>query len=68
MPFKELKYFKRVSVSKGDEQTVAINIPVRELQKWDMATHKWKIYPGTYKLLLGSNSQDAKLSMDFAVK
>jgi beta-glucosidase len=68
MPFKELKSFKRVSVTKGDEQTVTIKIPVSELQKWDLTTHKWKIYPGNYKLVLGSNSQDAKLSMDFAVK
>jgi beta-glucosidase len=68
MPFKELKFFKRVSITKGNEQAVTVNIPVKELQKWDLATHKWKIYPGNYKLVIGSNSQDNKLSMDFAVK
>jgi beta-glucosidase len=68
MPFKELKFFKRISVSKGGERTVSVKIPVKELQKWDMAAHKWKLYNGGYKLVLGSNSQDAKLSMDFAVK
>ena len=67
MPFKELKSFKRVSVTKGEEQSVTIKIPVSELQKWDLATHKWKIYAGNYKLILGSNSQDSKLSMNFAV-
>jgi beta-glucosidase len=68
MPFKELKFFKRISVSKGGERTVSVKIPVKELQKWNMAAHKWKLYNGGYKLVLGSNSQDAKLSMDFAVK
>ncbi len=68
MPIKELKGFKRVSVPKGGEQTVSIKIPVRELQKWDMKTHKWKVYQGTYKLVLGSNSRDEKLREAFMVK
>ncbi|WP_426667337.1 glycoside hydrolase family 3 N-terminal domain-containing protein [Mucilaginibacter sp. McL0603] len=68
MPIKELKGFKRVSVSKGGEQSVIIKIPVKDLQKWDMNTHGWKTYPGNYKLVLGSNSQDEKLSFAFAIK
>jgi len=68
MPIKELRSFKRVSVTQGNEQTITLKIPVSELQKWDMATHKWKLYAGNYKLVLGSNSQDRKISMDFAVK
>ena len=68
MPVKELKGFKRASVSKGGEQSVTIKIPVKDLQKWDLKTHGWKTYPGVYKLVLGSNSQDEKLSFAFAVK
>jgi len=68
MPYKELKFFKRVSITSGDEQTVYVKIPVKELQKWDLSTHKWKIYPGSYKLTLGSNSQDSKINMNFAVR
>jgi len=68
MPIKELKGFKRVSVTKGGEQSITISIPVKELQKWDIKTHGWKIYPGGYKLVLGSNSQDEKLKFDFTVK
>ncbi len=67
MPVKELKSFKRVTVTKGDTQSVSINIPVKELQKWDMETHKWKVYPGSYKLILGNNSRDEKLTMAFTV-
>jgi len=68
MPVKELKAFKRVGISKGNEQIVSIKIPASDLQKWDLKSNKWKLYPGKYKLVLGSNSQDNKLSMDFAVK
>ncbi len=68
MPVKELKGFKRVSVNKGGDQLVTIKIPVNDLQKWDMKTHGWKTYPGDYKLILGSNSEDAKLNFPFVVK
>jgi beta-glucosidase len=68
MPVKELKSFKRVSVTKGNTQSVTIKIPVTELQKWDLATHKWKVYSGDYKLVLGSNSRDEKLSMEFRIE
>ncbi|MES2062075.1 MAG: glycoside hydrolase family 3 N-terminal domain-containing protein [Bacteroidota bacterium] len=67
MPLKELKGFKRVSVAKGAQQTATIRIPVRELQKWDLATNKWKLYPGEYKLILGGNSQEEKLSLKFTL-
>ncbi len=68
MPVKELKSFKRVSVSKGNSQAITISIPVSELQKWDVVNHKWKVYPGNYKLILGENSRDEKLSLPFTVK
>jgi len=68
MPKKELKGFKRVSVIKVGQQSVTINIPVKELQKWDMKIHGWKVYPGNYELVLGSNSQDEKLKFDFVIK
>jgi beta-glucosidase len=67
MPVKELKGFKRVTISSGNEQLVTINIPIKELQKWDLKTHSWKIYPGNYKLTLGSNSHDEKLNFPFTI-
>src|ERR1700744_1698239 len=68
MPIKELKGFKRVSVTQGGEQTVTIKIPVTDLQKWNMQKHGWQLYPGDYTLVLGSNSQDEKLKYTFVVK
>ena len=67
MPLKELKGFKRITVTKGGEQTATIKIPVKDLQKWDMKTHGWKTYQGDYKLILGNNSQDVKLSFPFTI-
>jgi beta-glucosidase len=67
MPVKELKAFKRVSVNKGGEQTVRIKIPVKELEKWDMVMHKWKLYPGSYKLIWGENSRDVQIAQPFTI-
>ncbi|HEY4325045.1 MAG TPA: glycoside hydrolase family 3 N-terminal domain-containing protein [Mucilaginibacter sp.] len=68
MPLKELKQFKRVSVAKGSQQQVAIDIPLADLKKWDLKDQKWKLYKGKYTLVLGSNSADQKLAASFNVK
>jgi beta-glucosidase len=68
MPVMELKAFKRVSVPKGSAQLVQLKIPVQELQKWDLKESKWKLYPGNYNLLIGSNSEDVKLKSTITIK
>lgn len=67
MPVKELKQFKRISVSKGQSKEVTIAIPVNELMKWDLTTHAWKLYTGDYKITLGSSSADTRLAANFKV-
>ncbi|RVU00977.1 glycosyl hydrolase [Mucilaginibacter limnophilus] len=67
MPIKELKQFKRVKVEKGASHQVAIDISVDDLAKWDLATQKWILYKGDYKVYVGSSSADVKLSSIFKV-
>jgi len=62
MPLKELKAFKRVPVKAGGEAEVQISIPAADLQKWDLATHSWKLYPGNYTIFAGGNSADRKIT------
>jgi beta-glucosidase len=74
MPLKELKDFKRVSVpvSPGPDgslgRTVAFAIPASSLRKWDPVHHAWRLYPGTYRVVIGENAADEKLSFPFIVK
>jgi beta-glucosidase len=68
MPVRELKAFRRVSVSHGAGERVTLSIPASDLQKWDLATGRWKLYPGKYKIVLGSHSRDQKLEAAFAVR
>ena len=61
MPLKELKAFKRVFVQKGKKATVHFSIPLAELQKWDSNQKEWILHPGTYTIILGGSSADARL-------
>jgi beta-glucosidase len=68
MPIKELKYFKKITISKGASINTNIAIPVNELQKWDLSKNKWALYPGKYKLVFGSNAKDEKITSSFEVQ
>ncbi|WP_166923318.1 glycoside hydrolase family 3 N-terminal domain-containing protein [Flavobacterium poyangense] len=67
MPLKELKAFKRVSISKGNSQIVTLEIPLQELQKWDDTKKQFKIYEGKYNIKIGSNSRDISLQTSFEI-
>ncbi|HEV7330483.1 MAG TPA: fibronectin type III-like domain-contianing protein [Flavisolibacter sp.] len=68
MPLKELKTFQRLTVQSGGKQTIQFAIPLHELQKWDAAQRKWKLYPGSYTILVGSSSQDIRLQSAVTIK
>ena len=68
MPLKELKYFKKIIISKGATKNTTISIPVEELKKWDLALNKWVLYPGNYKLEIASNAKDVILTTQFEIQ
>lgn len=68
MPLRELKGFKRVDVNKGGEAVVRFAIPVRELEKWDLAEQRWELYPGTYTVTVGAHSQDIRLTSPVSIE
>ena len=67
MPVKELKAFRRVSIEKGGTAIVHFAIPMDELRKWDMNQNNWRLYGGDYKIMIGANSQDIKLTESFEI-
>jgi len=60
---KELKAFKKINIPVGQTATVTLNIPVKDLAYYDVASHSWKVEPGEYKLLAGTSSRDIKQSV-----
>lgn len=61
-PYKELKAFSRVTLAAGETKIVTLEVPVSELRYWDEATNGWKLEEGEIELLLGSASDDIRLS------
>jgi beta-glucosidase len=53
---KQLKGFKRISISAGATVTVQIDVPLAALRWRDPATHQWRLEPGEYRLLAGGSS------------
>ena len=67
MPYRELKYFKRVSLLPGQTQELTCKIPLQHLKKWNSVTHQWQLYPGDYKLIVGANSLEERLQVSFTI-
>ncbi|HJW17364.1 MAG TPA: glycoside hydrolase family 3 N-terminal domain-containing protein [Flavisolibacter sp.] len=68
MPLKELKAFKKITIAKNTTTNTRLAIPVSELQKWDDATHSWKLYKGNYSIKIGKNAMDHYLERSFQIK
>jgi beta-glucosidase len=67
MPVKELKAFRKIKIQRGKDAVVALNIPLSELQKWDLKERQWKLYDGNYKLIIAAHAQDVLLEHAFKV-
>ncbi|GGA66254.1 glycosyl hydrolase [Flavobacterium palustre] len=64
----ELKGFQKVSVSAGKSSTVTIQVPVKELAYYNVATKSWTVEPGKYTLNIGNSSRDIKNKIDIVIK
>src|SRR5690606_19255886 len=68
MPVKELKGYSRVTIPKGEVKELTFNIPLTELEKWDLKDRKFKLYEGQYKIVVGSHSLDNRLEQSINYK
>lgn len=62
MPVKELKGFRRLSLKINEEGRADFVIPITELQKWDLENRRWKLYAGSYHIVIGNHALDEKLT------
>lgn len=64
----ELKGFQKVLVGSSKSETVKIQIPVKELAYYDVATKSWIVEPGKYTLNIGNSSRDIKNKVVITIK
>jgi beta-glucosidase len=56
-----LKGFQKITLQPGIKGHVHLDLNARAFSYWDVASHAWKIAPGTYTILAGSSSRDIRL-------
>ena len=63
-PAKELKAFARVSLAAGESKKVTLTVPLKDLRYWDDASAAWALEHGKLEVLVGSASDDIRLSAE----
>ncbi|HEY0791135.1 MAG TPA: glycoside hydrolase family 3 C-terminal domain-containing protein [Chthoniobacterales bacterium] len=61
-PIKELKGFEKVYLEPGQAKTVTIRLNRRPFAYFDPAAQQWHAEQDSYRVLVGSSSQDIRLS------
>ena len=64
----ELKGFQKTAIAAGKSATVTLQVPVKELAYYDVATKSWVVEPGKYTLNIGNSSRDIKKQVDVIIK
>ena len=67
-PIKSLVALQRITLKKGEEQTVSIPLVVKDLRQWDYSKEDYSVVPGMYDLFIGSSSADIRLQIRLEVK
>ena len=66
-PMKELKAFDRVTLAAGETKTVTLEIPVKDLQYWNVDKNAWDLEHGKLVLLLGAASDDIRQQAEVTI-
>src|SRR5262249_6482694 len=58
----QLKGFPEGFLGAGESRGVSVTVGPRAFATWDVASHRWKVGAGRYRILVGSSSRDLRLS------
>jgi beta-glucosidase len=61
-PPKELKGFVKSDLKPGETRRVSVPLDARSLSFYDVKTQKWRAEAGTFKVMVGSSSENIELS------
>ena len=64
-PLQELKTFAKVALDPGETKTVTLTLTEQSLSFYDTAVQNWVAETGTFELIIGSSSRDARLRTSF---
>ncbi|MEJ2295879.1 MAG: fibronectin type III-like domain-contianing protein, partial [Candidatus Lokiarchaeota archaeon] len=64
-PFKELKRFKKVFLKPQQKETINFELNHEDLAFFDEDLNDWVVENGSFKILIGSSSEDIRLETEF---
>ena len=63
----ELRCFARLCLEPGESSSIALALPRRAFQVWDVAAAAWRVEPGTYEVAVGASCVDLRLAAPLSV-
>ncbi|MBE0650993.1 MAG: glycoside hydrolase family 3 C-terminal domain-containing protein [Bacteroidales bacterium] len=66
-PIKELEGFNRVTLNPGETKEVSFVLSTNQLAFYHNDLKKWMVNPGVYKIMIGSSSEDIRLTKDLEI-
>merc|ERR1712223_141072 len=63
-PPRILKGFQKVSLEAGKEEIVTMRLSLRDFSTFDESIDDWKVVEGTFKIYVGTSSNDLPLSIE----
>ena len=60
-PLKTLRAYQQVTLAPGENKPLAIDLPRRSFEGWDVKTNTMRVVPGRYEVMVGSSSADRDL-------
>jgi beta-glucosidase len=66
-PPKQLKGFEKILLKPGEGKIATMKLDRNSLAAWDPGSHAWKVFPGTYSIMVGGSSRDLPLRGAFTV-
>lgn len=66
-PPKQLRGFEKVWLKPGESKVVTMELDKESLGAWDSNAHDFRVYPGSYSVLVGSSSRDIRLKGAFTI-
>lgn len=67
MPIQWLIGFQRVSLAPQESKTVAIQVKIESLRRWDSAARRYRVDPGAYEIRVGSASDRIRQARNIEV-
>lgn len=64
-PPRQLKGFVKVPLRPGEQRTVSLPLPDAALRAFDADSGRWRLFPGTYAVMIGASSRDIRERASF---